>query len=84
MAETKPVVEVTTKYVTTVDDLPAAWAFVMERIDSVGPDPRISISPIHVQPVSIAEMFDDPDAEHAWKREFEVVVSGIVEEAPDA
>ena len=26
-------IEITTKYATSVDDLPDAWAFVMERLD---------------------------------------------------
>lgn len=76
-------VEVTTKYATTVDDIPAAFSFIMSKIDTVGPNPRISISPIHVQPVSLVEMMEDPDEDHGtWKREFEVVVSGMVEQ-PD-
>jgi hypothetical protein len=73
-------VEVTTKYVTTVDDLPAAWVFIMDRLDKVGPDPQIKINPIWVIPVG--DMIDGLEGEDvsAEKRQFEVVVSGMVEE----
>ena len=63
-------VEVTTKHATTVDDLPAAWAFVMARIDRVGPDPRITISPIWTY----------GDGEDGNTRRFEVSVSGMTTE----
>lgn len=66
-------IEVTTRFATTVADLPAAWAFVMSKIDSVGPSPSISISPVW----TVAR--DETD----HPRHFEVVVSGMVEE-PDA
>lgn len=69
-------VEVTTRYVTSVDSLAAAWAFVMERVDAVGPDPSISIKP--VWQVSV----HDIDTEVVdWPRVFEVVVEGMVQEA---
>ena len=64
-----PPIEITTKYATSVDDLADAWAFVMERLDHVGPDPRITISPIWTYT-------DDADL----PRRFEVVVSGMVHE----
>ena len=60
-------VEVTTRYATSVDDLPAAWAFVMEHLDSVGPDPSIDIGPLW-------SSVDDFNI-----RRFSVVVSGMVE-----
>lgn len=65
------VVERTVRYATTVDSLPAAWAFVMERLDEMGSDPSIQIDPQWV-------VSSDPD-EHG--REFVVVISGMVEEA---
>ena len=74
MPERTPV-EVTTRYATTVDDLHAAWAFVMARLDSVGPDPSIHISPVWT--------ISSGDDEYQPRR-FEVVVEGMVEEAPDA
>lgn len=49
-------VEITTKYVTTVDTMAEAWAFVMERLDRVGPDPHIDIRPIRI--ISVGEMQD--------------------------
>ena len=72
----KPPIEVTTRYATSVDDLPAAWAFVMDRIDSVGPSPTITIKP--VWQVSVHDM-DAPEGTD-WPRVFEVVVEGMVEE----
>lgn len=39
-------VEVTTRYCTNVTDMGAAWAFVMEHVDNVGPNPSIEISPV--------------------------------------
>lgn len=62
-------VEVTTRYVTSVGDLAGAWAFVMARLESVGPDPEVSIKPVWI----IGD--DDHSA-----RYFEVVVSGMVQE----
>lgn len=65
-------VEVTTRYATTVPNLPAAWAFVMDRIDTLGPAPSIHISPVWV-------ISDNPD-EHGHN--FSVLVDGMVEEVP--
>ena len=71
-------VEVTTRYATSVPDLTAAWAFVMGRLDSVGPDPQVSINPIWTISADLPEDEEPP-------RRFEVVVSGMVhEETPDA
>jgi hypothetical protein len=64
-------IEVTTRYATSVPDLPTAWAFVMARIDAVGPAPSVRISPVWV-------ISDDPD-DHGFH--FTVVVDGMVEEA---
>lgn len=64
-------IEVTTRHVTTVNDLAGAWAFVMARLEHVGPDPEVHITPVWV----IGD--DDTNARH-----FEVVVSGMVEEEP--
>jgi hypothetical protein len=75
VSDTRSPVEVTTRYVTTVDDLPAAWAFVMSKIDAVGPDPEIAIEPVWSQP------FDAPLGDDSWPRHFSVVVSGMVEAA---
>lgn len=67
-------IEVTTKYVTSVDDLTAAWAFVMEYVDKVGPKPRITISPKSIY--AWAEIGDD-DARPVEL--FEVLVEGMTE-----
>lgn len=66
MASDAPI-EVTTKYVTSVEDLPAAWGFVMTHVDRVGADPHIEIHPIW--------WYDDDGSRG---RRFEVVVSGMV------
>ena len=81
MAETRTPVEVTTRYATTVDDLPAAWAFVMAKVDLVGPAPSVEISPRWQSDYSVPHMLETGD-EGQWTRVFEVVVSGMVEEAP--
>lgn len=69
-------IEVTTRYATTVDDLPSAWAFVMDHLDSLGDDPSIEISPLWLY--SVQDM--DRDVERP-QRQFSVVVSGMVEQA---
>jgi hypothetical protein len=69
------VIETTTKYVTTVDNLPAAWAFVMDHLDALGPDPEVHIRPVWI--MSVAEAMDERDERPA--REFEVAVSGMVQ-----
>jgi hypothetical protein len=70
-------IEVTTRYVTTVDTLPEAWEFVMDRIDQVGPDPRITISPL--QQFSLSDGLDG--SLEPQPRQFEVLVEGMVSEA---
>lgn len=74
-------IEVTTKFVTTCDDLPAAWAFVMEHIDRVGPDPSIHIGP--VWSISVGEVLEGRDSENP-PRHFEVAVSGMVQHEKEA
>lgn len=69
--DTRTPVEVTTKYATTCTDLPEAWAFVMEHLDDVGPDPSIEIKPVWT-------VTDDTDYAD-MPRHFEVEVSGTVE-----
>lgn len=68
-------IEVTTRYVTSVESLSAAWAFVMDRVDTVGERPSIHITPKSVY--SWAEMGDE-DARPVEL--FEVVVEGMVHE----
>lgn len=70
-------VEVTTRYATSVEDLAAAWSFVMQKIDAVGPNPHITITPRWI--VSVHEVVDGREDEDP-PREFEVVVSGMVHE----
>lgn len=78
-------VEVTTKYATTVDDLSAAWAFVMEHLDCVGDHPHIEIRPI--SSIGVADMLDGLEGREAgdgWKQQFEVVVEGMTSVFPPA
>ena len=67
-------IEVTTRYATSVDELTDAWAFVMDRLEKVGPDPRVTVSPTWTFHVS------DIDTEQRPPRRFEVVVEGTVTE----
>lgn len=71
-------VEITTRYATSVRTLPEAWTFVMERIDSVGENPKIEIAPVYqFSPEDEDSDEDDFDLER-W---FSVVVSGAEMEA---
>jgi hypothetical protein len=72
MAKLTPV-EVTKSYAATVESLADAWEFVMDRVDSVGPDPTIAIKPMW----SYTLIDDDNPIE---SRAFEVLVSGMEEE----
>lgn len=60
-------IERTTKLATIVDDLPAAWAFIMQHIDVLGSAPSIHISP----------MWSYSDDENG-RRQFEIAVSGMI------
>jgi hypothetical protein len=65
-------VERTTKYATTVDTLPDAWAFVMSHLDELASlGPSVHISPFWV--------YGDGDE---TTRRFEVAVEGMQEIAP--
>jgi hypothetical protein len=78
MSDDTAPVEVTTRYATTVDELSEAWAFVMHRLDEVGPDPSVHITPVWT--FSVHDM--DSDAQEP-PRQFSVVVEGMVpEETP--
>lgn len=66
-------VEVTTRYATSVPDLTAAWAFVMARLDTVGPDPQVRIVPVWTVTSDLPDDEEPP-------RHFSVVVEGMVHE----
>jgi hypothetical protein len=76
-------IERTTRYATSVDELGDAWAFVMDHLEKVGPDPEVSIKPFWR--MKIHDM-DRPDYDDEAKppRRFGVVVSGMVEVEEDA
>ena len=77
MSEARAPIEVTTRYATTVDDLAAAWAFVMAKLDTVGPDPSVTIKPVWT--ISVHDM-DRDEPEEGYPRHFSVVVEGMVHE----
>lgn len=61
-------VAVTTRYAMWVDEMTQAWAFVMEHLELVGPDPSVKITPhmtVHVE-----------DQDEEPKRRFSVVIEG--------
>lgn len=81
MSDTRTPIEVTTRYATTVNDLPAAWSFVMDRIDTVGPNPMITINPVWT--ITVADVIEDTlegESDGDYPRHFSVVVEGMVEE----
>jgi hypothetical protein len=43
--KTRTPVEIDTRYSTTVDTMQEAFAFVMEHIDTMGPEPSVHINP---------------------------------------
>ena len=73
--------EKTTRYAATVEDMTAAWRFVMDKLDHVGPDPVVEIKPMWFYSNSGPGSIDDDEAEGT--RHFEVVVSGMIEEDKD-
>lgn len=62
-------IEKTTTWASVVSSLAEAWSFVMENLDGVGPEPRITVSPMWVY----------SELEQGELR-FEVSVSGTVTE----
>lgn len=72
MADTTQV-EKTTRLTVVVNDLAAAWAFIMARLDEVGPNPSVQIHPMWV--------YSGTDDEGT--RKFEVTVSGMTTETKD-
>lgn len=77
-------VEVTTRYVTSVPDLASAWAFVMTRLELVGPEPHIEIKPLHRAPLPVSDLVQYGDEGLTWELVFEVVVGGMVREAEES
>lgn len=73
-------VEKTTRYATNVAEMSDAWAFVMQRIDLLGPDPTVSISPVWTM-----EYCDNEDCEVGGHtvRSFNVIIAGTVPENAD-
>jgi hypothetical protein len=66
-------VEFTARYATAVEDLASAWAFVMEHVDKVGPDPSI-----HITPYWGVGANEELLAVEDFQRRFQVVVDGLV------
>lgn len=67
------IVEQYVKFQADVLDIASAWAFVMEHIDQVGPDPQISIKPMLVYQASLSN-------ESSYRREFRCVVKGRIDD----
>lgn len=67
-------IEVTTRYATSFDTLQECFAFIMDKVETVGPHPQIEIRP-YTQ-ISVAEVLEGQDSEYVQR--FEVVVSGMV------
>ena len=79
MADAAPV-KVTTTFATVVDDMAAAWSFIMAKVDLVGDDPQVVVNPVSCfLPVEVA-LGVVGDDEFGVVRRFEVSVSGMVEE----
>ena len=76
MSNSTAPIEVKTTYATTVNELPEAWSFVMERLETLGPNPRITISPIWSW--NVVDAIDGVDQRPP--RQFEVCVEGMIEE----
>lgn len=68
----KAPVEKTLRFATMVPTIEDAWAFMMSRVDVVGPDPQIHIVPVW--------LCDDCVDQGRPPRQFSVVVEGMVEE----
>jgi hypothetical protein len=67
-------IEVTTQRVTTVDTIPEAFAFIMEWLDRVGPEPRIEISPFTDMPGGIMSALAGDDDADLFPTRFEVKI----------
>ena len=79
MADAAPV-KVTTTFATVVDDMAAAWSFIMAKVDLVGDNPQVVVNPVSCfLPVEMA-LGVVGDDEFGVVRRFEVSVSGMVEE----
>lgn len=76
---TEKYVEVTLRFDTVVDDLSEAWAFIMSRIERVGPDPEVHILPVKDGPPPMLQMVVKGSVEDI-PRKFHVVVCGDMKE----
>ena len=61
----------TVRYETAVTELSDAWAFIMGRLDELGPEPSIHITPVWIE---------DVDAEEAVNGFFVSVEGTVTEE----
>lgn len=75
-------VEVTIQYETVVDGLAEAWAFIMSRIEKVGPDPSVHIHPAKEGPPPMLQMLMQGSVSEV-QRKFHVVVEGSQKEPRD-
>lgn len=73
------VVEVSIRYETVADDLTEAWAFIMDKIEAVGPDPSVHIHPAADGPPPILVALMGAEQPPSTRR-FHVVVEGSSQE----
>lgn len=73
-------VEVTTRFETVVEDLSDAWAFIMSKIEKVGPDPSVHIHPAQEGPPPMLQILMQGTVSPT-QRKFHVVVEGSMKEA---
>lgn len=76
------IVEVSIRYETVVDDITDAWAFIMDKIEKVGPDPSVHIHPASdgPPPIMVALMGAE---QPVTTRRFHVAVEGTQKETAE-
>ncbi len=82
MSNEQPHVEVSVRYETVVDDITDAWAFIMSRIEKVGPDPSVQINPASEAPPAILLALLGREPQFGPRR-FHVAVEGSMKESWD-
>lgn len=69
----------TVQFQAVVDSLPEAWAFIMDAIEQVGPDPSVHIHPSrNTLPPGLQALLTG-GASETPERKFQVVVEGTVD-----
>jgi hypothetical protein len=63
-------IDVTTRHEKIVNSMPEAWVYIMKALETIGPDPIVSINPCWEGDMS--------DTQNLPARKFMVVVAGSV------